>query len=74
MKKEAPAAQSAKAAPKPAAKLEMTDAERDLVNRALKETDNLGDFHNYILKELRDNDRATEIYKAEKHKVGKKND
>ncbi|MBO4697335.1 MAG: hypothetical protein J5643_08665 [Lachnospiraceae bacterium] len=73
VKKEAPAAQSAKAAPKPAAKLEMTDAERDLVNRALDETDNLGDFHNYILKELRDNDRATEIYKAEKHKVGKKN-
>lgn len=62
-----------KAPAKPAAKVEMTDAERDLVNRALTETDNLGDFHNYILKELRDNDRATEIYKAEKHKVGKKN-
>ena len=66
--------QAPKAPAKPAAKVEMNDAERDLVNRALKETDNLGDFHNYILKELRDNDRATEIYKAEKHKVGKKND
>lgn len=65
--------QPARAQAKPAAKVEMTDAERDLVNRALAETDNLGDFHNYILKELRDNDRATEIYKAEKHKVGKKN-
>lgn len=65
--------QAPKAPAKPAAKVEMTDAERDLVNRALTETDNLGDFHNYILKELRDNDRATEIYKAEKHKVGKKN-
>ena len=58
--------------PAPKAKLEMTDAERALVERALAETDNLGDFHNYILKELHDNDRATEIYKAEKHKVGKK--
>lgn len=66
--------QSAKQQSKPAAKVEMTDAERDLVNRALAETDNLGDFHNYILKELRDNDRATEIYKAEKHKVGKKSE
>lgn len=66
--------QSANQQPKPAAKTEMTDAERDLVNRALAETDNLGDFHNYILKELRDNDRATEIYKAEKHKVGKKSE
>ena len=54
------------------AKLEMSDAERALVERALAETDNLGDFHNYILKELHDNDRATEIYKAEKYKVGKK--
>lgn len=68
-----PAEQPARAQSKPAARTEMTDAERDLVNRALAETDNLGDFHNYILKELRDNDRATEIYKAEKHKVGKKN-
>lgn len=68
-----PDAQASKSPVKPAAKLEMTDAERDLVNRAIAETDNLGDFHNYILKELRDNDRATEIYKAEKHKVGKKN-
>ena len=69
-----PAEQPARAQSKPAAKVEMTDAERDLVNRALAETDNLGDFHNYILKELRDNDRATEIYKAEKHKVGKKSE
>lgn len=67
-------------APKPAQpkrpansnKTEMTDAEKDLVNRALAETDNLGDFHNYILKELHDNDRATEIYKSEKYRVGKK--
>ncbi|MBO4668701.1 MAG: hypothetical protein J5648_01850 [Lachnospiraceae bacterium] len=51
----------------------MSDAEKDLVNRALAETDNLGDFHNYILKELHDNDRATEIYKSEKHRVVKKN-
>lgn len=58
--------------PAPKAKLEMSDAEHALVERALAETDNLGDFHNYILKELHDNDRATEIYKAEKHKVGKK--
>ena len=58
--------------PAPKAKLEMSDAERALVERALAETDNLGDFHNYILKELHDNDRATEIYKSEKHKVGKK--
>jgi hypothetical protein len=58
--------------PAPKANLEMTDAERSLVERALAETDNLGDFHNYILKELHDNDRATEIYKSEKHKVGKK--
>ena len=58
--------------PTPKAKLEMSDAEHALVERALAETDNLGDFHNYILKELHDNDRATEIYKAEKHKVGKK--
>lgn len=50
----------------------MSDAEKDLVNRALAETDNLGDFHNYILKELHDNDRATEIYKSEKHRVGRK--
>lgn len=69
-----PAEQPARAQSKPAAKVEMTDAERDLVNCALAETDNLGDFHNYILKELRDNDRATEIYKAEKHKVGKKSE
>ncbi len=54
------------------ARTELTESERDLVARALAETDNLGDFHNYILKELHDNDRATEIYKAEKHKVGKK--
>lgn len=59
------------AAPKRPASVDMTDAERDLVARALAETDNLGDFHNYILKELHDNDRATEIYKSEKHKVGK---
>ena len=51
----------------------MSDAEKDLVNRALAETGNLGDFHNYILKELHDNDRATEIYKSEKHRVGRKN-
>ncbi len=51
----------------------MSDAEKDLVNRALAETDNLGDFHNYILKELHDNDRATEIYKSEKHRVSRKN-
>ena len=50
----------------------MSDAEKDLVNRALAETDNLGDFHNYILKELHDNDRATEIYKSEKHRVSRK--
>lgn len=54
------------------ARTELTESERALVERALAETDNLGDFHNYILKELHDNDRATEIYKAEKHKVGKK--
>ena len=59
------------AAPKRPASVDMNDAERDLVARALAETDNLGDFHNYILKELHDNDRATEIYKSEKHKVGK---
>ena len=58
--------------PTASARTELTDSERDLVARALAETDNLGDFHNYILKELHDNDRATEIYKAEKHKVGKK--
>ena len=58
--------------PAASARTELTDSERDLVARALAETDNLGDFHNYILKELHDNDRATEIYKAEKHKVGKK--
>jgi|GEM_PF-2168026 len=51
----------------------MSDAEKNLVNRALAETDNLGDFHNYILKELHDNDRATEIYKSEKHRVSRKN-
>lgn len=49
----------------------LTDAEKDLVSRALKDTSNLGDFHNYILKELHDNDRATEIYKSEKHRVKK---
>ncbi|MCR5532167.1 MAG: hypothetical protein K6F26_10005 [Lachnospiraceae bacterium] len=54
------------------ARTELTESERALVERALAETDNLGDFHNYILKELHDNDRATEIYKSEKHKVGKK--
>ena len=51
---------------------ELTESERALVERALAETDNLGDFHNYILKELHDNDRATEIYKSEKYEVGKK--
>ena len=54
------------------ARTELTESERALVERALVETDNLGDFHNYILKELHDNDRATEIYKSEKYKVGKK--
>ena len=72
-----PASAPAKAAAaKPERKKEpavMSDAEKDLVNRALAETDNLGDFHNYILKELHDNDRATEIYKSEKHRVGRKN-
>lgn len=64
--------------PKPAKKngrrprAELTDSEKDLVSRALKDTSNLGDFHNYILKELHDNDRATEIYKSEKHRVQKK--
>ena len=47
----------------------LTDSEKALVDRAVAETDNLGDFHNYILKELHDNDRATEIYKSEKHRV-----
>lgn len=47
----------------------LTDSEAELVNRAIAETDNLGDFHNYILKELHDNDRATEIYKSEKYRV-----
>lgn len=51
------------------AKTVLSDSEKALVERAVAETDNLGDFHNYLLKELRDNDRATEIYKAEKHRV-----
>lgn len=67
-----PAQQAAPKRPASSPSIDMTDSERDLVARALAETDNLGDFHNYILKELHDNDRATEIYKAEKYKVGKK--
>lgn len=47
----------------------LSDSEKALVDRAVAETDNLGDFHNYILKELHDNDRATEIYKSEKYRV-----
>ena len=66
-----PAQPTAPKRPASPAPVDMTESERDLVSRALAETDNLGDFHNYILKELHDNDRATEIYKAEKHKVGK---
>ena len=66
-----PAQPTAPKRPASPAPVDMTESERDLVSRALAETDNLGDFHNYILKELHNNDRATEIYKAEKHKVGK---
>lgn len=53
------------------ARLELSESEKDLVKRAYAETANLGDFHNYLLKELHDNDRATEIYKAEKYRFMK---
>ena len=53
------------------ARPELSDSEKDLVKRAYAETANLGDFHNYLLKELHDNDRATEIYKAEKYRFMK---
>lgn len=53
------------------ARPELSESEKDLVKRAYAETANLGDFHNYLLKELHDNDRATEIYKAEKYRFMK---
>lgn len=53
------------------ARPELSESEKDLVRRAYAETANLGDFHNYLLKELHDNDRATEIYKAEKYRFMK---